>query len=65
LANAQSNQIVRTVGAWFAISSPHHKVEVFMSVTLIPVECEARFFLTAVAEKLKGFADWQWLNRRG
>jgi hypothetical protein len=31
LANPQSNKVVRTLGAGFAISAPHHNVEAFMS----------------------------------
>jgi hypothetical protein len=51
LASPQSNQHVRTLGAWFAASAPHHNAEAFMSVGLIPVEREGRFFLTVVREQ--------------
>jgi hypothetical protein len=53
LANPQSNKIVRMLGAWFAASAPHHNVEAFMSVGLIPVERDGRFFLTVVPEKAR------------
>jgi hypothetical protein len=53
LANPQSNKVVRMLGAWFAASAPHHNVEAFMSVGLIPVERDGRFFLTVVPEKAR------------
>jgi hypothetical protein len=51
LANPQSNQVVRMLGACFIASASHHHVEAFMSVGLIPVKREERFFLTVVTEK--------------
>jgi hypothetical protein len=53
LANPQSNKIVRMLGAWFAASPPHHNVEAFMSIGLIPVERDGRFFLTVMPEKAR------------
>jgi hypothetical protein len=38
LRTAQSNKIVRMLGAWFAASAPHHNVEAFMGIGLIPWE---------------------------
>jgi hypothetical protein len=51
--NSQSNKVVRILGASFAPSAPHHNIKAFMSLGLIPVECDARFFLRVVPEKAR------------
>ena len=53
LSNPQSDKIVRMLGAWFAASAPHHNVEAFLSVGLVPVERAGRFFLTVDPEKAR------------
>jgi hypothetical protein len=47
LSNAQSNKVVRMLGAWFAASAPHHNVEAFMTMGLIP-EIEGEIFYLRV-----------------
>jgi hypothetical protein len=41
------------LGAWFAASALHHNVEAFMSMGLIDVERDGRFFFTVVPEKAR------------
>jgi hypothetical protein len=41
LGNAQSNQLVRILGAWFPSSAPHHNIEAFVRMGLVPFR-EAR-----------------------
>jgi hypothetical protein len=36
LTNPQSNTVVKILAAWFAASAPHHNVEAFMNLGLIP-----------------------------
>jgi hypothetical protein len=44
LSNPQSNKVVRMLGAWFGASSPHHNLEAFMNVGLIPDERDGDSF---------------------
>jgi hypothetical protein len=53
LSNPQSNKVVRMLGAWFGASAPHHNVEAFMNVGLIPYERDGRFSLRVVNEKAR------------
>jgi hypothetical protein len=53
LENPQSNQVVRILGAWFAASDPHHNVEAFMSLGLIPVQEGNEIFLAVDREKAR------------
>jgi hypothetical protein len=51
--NPQSNKVIRMLGAWLAASAPHHTVEAFISMRLIPVEGDSRFFLMLHSEKAR------------
>jgi hypothetical protein len=51
LMNPQSNKVVLMLGAWFSVSAPHYNVEAFMSMELIPVERDGRFFRVVHSEK--------------
>jgi hypothetical protein len=51
LANPHSNQVVRMLAACFGASTPHHNLEAFMNVGLIPYERDGRFFLRVILEK--------------
>jgi hypothetical protein len=53
LVNAQSNKVVRMLGAWFGASAPHHNVEAFMNIGLIPEERDGQFVLKVVPEKAR------------
>jgi hypothetical protein len=53
LANAQSNKIVKILGAWFAASAPHHNVEAFMGIGLIPRADGDRYYLEVHPEKAR------------
>jgi hypothetical protein len=53
LMNAQSNKVVRMLGAWFGASAPHHNVEAFMNASLISYERDGRFFLMVVLAKAR------------
>jgi hypothetical protein len=62
LTNPQWNKVVRMLGVLFAASAPHHNIEIFMFIELIPVEGNGRFFLTAVPEKarmVRGSAEFE------
>jgi hypothetical protein len=50
LMNLQSNAVIRMLSAWFAASAPHHNVEAYMSMGLIPVERDSCFFLAVYPE---------------
>jgi hypothetical protein len=53
LANPQSNKVIHMLSAWFGANAPHHNVETFMNVGLIPDERDGRFFLRVVPEKAR------------
>jgi hypothetical protein len=67
LANPQSNQVVRVLGAWFAASNPHHNVEAFMSLSLFPSEASGDIFLIVDREKARRVRGWHrtddWIPR--
>jgi hypothetical protein len=53
LSNPQSDKVVRMLGVWSGASAPHHNVEAFMNVGLIPYERDGRFFLRVIPEKAR------------
>jgi hypothetical protein len=58
LTNRQSNEVVRILGAWFAASAPHHNVEAFMSLGLIPFRESNCCFLRGDRERARGVREW-------
>jgi hypothetical protein len=58
LTNPQSNQVVRILGAWFAASAPHHNVEAFMSLGLIPFRESNCCFLRVDRERARRVREW-------
>jgi hypothetical protein len=58
LTNPQSNQLVRILSGWFAASAPHHNVEAFMSLGLIPFEESGQFFLRLDREQARRVREW-------
>jgi hypothetical protein len=62
LHNAHSNKPVRILGAWFAASAPHHNVEAFMNVGLIPLEAQGQFYLRVdrgEARRVRGLGEME------
>jgi hypothetical protein len=60
LYNAQSNKLIRFLGAWFATSPPHHNVGAFMNVCLIPFEVHGQFYLRVdrgEARRIRGLGE--------
>ena len=53
LSNPQSNKIVRILGAWYAASVPHHNVEAFMSMGLIPEDRDLQIYLRVDREQAR------------
>jgi hypothetical protein len=53
LATPQSNQVLRILGAWFAASAPHHNIEAFTDVGLIPVERNGDVYLSVQPENAR------------
>jgi hypothetical protein len=51
LTNPHSNKVVSIFSAWFIVSAPHHNIEVFISMGLIPVERDWPFFLRGCHRK--------------
>jgi hypothetical protein len=58
LTNPQSNQLVRILSGWFAASAPHHNVEAFVSLGLIPFEESGQFFLRLDQEQAWRVREW-------
>jgi hypothetical protein len=58
LATAQSNKIVRILGAWSASSVPHSNVEAFMSVGLMSEERNGDLCLTVTMEQARELRAW-------
>jgi hypothetical protein len=58
LTTAQSNKLVRILGAWFAANAPHYNVEAFMNAGLIPVEHGGVFCLSVHPEHARRLRGW-------
>jgi hypothetical protein len=58
LSTWQSNPVVRILGAWFSASAPHHNVEAFMSLGLIPVKRSGQFFLALHRDQARRVRRW-------
>jgi hypothetical protein len=58
LSAPELNRVVRLLGAWFSASAPHHNVEAFMNLGLIPVERSGQFFLEFHAERARRVKRW-------
>jgi hypothetical protein len=65
LMNRQSNKVVRMLGACFAANVPHHNVEAFMSMGLIPAERDGRFVQTVRTEKARSVRGLRRVQSKG
>jgi hypothetical protein len=62
LANSQSEQIVRNLGAWFATSLPHLNVKAFMSIKFRPEDRTGKFRLKVVSEQARRLRGWSMVD---
>jgi hypothetical protein len=58
VSSSQSNRAVRILGAWFEASAPHHNIEAFMNLGLVPSEQEGRFVLVVDCEHARRAREW-------
>jgi hypothetical protein len=59
LENGQSNQLVRILGAWFQSSAPHHTIEAFIRMGLVPFrEDRGPYFLEVDRRRARAVRLW-------
>jgi hypothetical protein len=59
LENPQSNKVVKILGAWFASSAPHHNVEAFINLGLIPTMIGDEVFLKVDREHARRVRNYE------
>jgi hypothetical protein len=65
LDNPQSNRLVRILGAWSESSAPHHNIEAFLMVGLVPFEESLRsgeYYLRVQREAARCVRRWPKLE---
>jgi hypothetical protein len=65
LVNLESNKVVLVLGTWFSAGAPHHNIEAFISMGLIPVEQDGRFFLIVHLGKARRIRRLEEVKRVG
>jgi hypothetical protein len=68
LENPQTNRLVRILGGWSESSAPHHNIEAFLRIGLVPFEEPLRsgeYYLRVQREVARSVRRWPRLEEGG